>query len=178
VVVTVTGVGLHNVLAFFDYEIDEPINTFFNEQGATGGVQAAGQSFEIDEPGYVFGDIYDNFLTDTLDNTNVLSLLDAPDDVSMATGFDFALAAAETAVVTFFLDVINNSAGAFFLHHFDPDSSGEGASEVFLWATLTITGGEEPPPPIGVPEPGTLALLAAALLPLALRRRSIRLARG
>jgi hypothetical protein len=173
--VTVTGAGDHSVTAFFDHDIDEALNTFFNEQATTGGVAASDQSWEIDEPGYVSGDIYDNFLVGALDSANALAGLQ--DDVSMALGFDFTLAAAQTAVVTFFLDTLNNSPG-FFLRHFDPDSAADeltqGPNELFFWSTLEIFGDlpPPPPPPTGVPEPSSIWLLAAGLLSLAgVRRR-------
>src|SRR5690606_5502539 len=38
-------------VSFLDVEIDEAINTFFNEYGEVEGVPAPGQGFEIDEPG-------------------------------------------------------------------------------------------------------------------------------
>jgi len=45
------------LIAFFDHEILEPGNSYFNEFGTISGAVAAGQSWEIDEPGYEFGDI-------------------------------------------------------------------------------------------------------------------------
>src|SRR5262245_43048655 len=49
---TLTGAGGHNLLSFFDHEIDEADNGFSNELGSVSGVPAAGQSWEIDEPGF------------------------------------------------------------------------------------------------------------------------------
>ncbi len=54
------------LFVFIDAEIDEPSNTYFNESGALESVTGQGSSdnladsWEIDEPGYLFGDIFDN----------------------------------------------------------------------------------------------------------------------
>lgn len=170
ITVTVTGAGSHSVLGFFDHEIDQGTNTFFNELGAVFGAAPAGQSWEIDEPEYVFGDIFTNFTNGTLDNTIAGIFESLGDDVSMAMGFDFTLLAAQTAIVTFFLDTIQPLTG-FYLGQFDPDSSAP--NQVFLRSALSITGGGEPPP-TSVPEPTTLALLGIGLLTLAARRRAAR----
>lgn len=164
--VNVTGAGLHSVLAFFDHEIDETINTFFNEWVELSGVRVAGQSAEGDEPGYLFGDIVDNFLDNTLDNMS-----DVPqgleDDASMAMGWNFVLGAGETAVASFILSSTDGSGALFNLTHGDDDS----ADRIYFWSTLDITGGGPGPTPI--PEPGTLALLGLGLGLLSLGRKRI-----
>ncbi len=145
------------VAAFFDHEIDESINTFFNENGETGGVAAAGQSWEIDEPGYAFGDIFDNFLASTLDNINAINTTNYSfgEDVSMAMGWNFVLGVGETAVLTFNLTITEPT--GFFLRHFDPESI---AGDVF-----------NPPDPdanvylsssLRIPEPFTTTMLLLA----------------
>ncbi len=98
ITVQIGTAGVHKFIAFFDHEIDEPVNTFFNEFGSVNGAPAAGQSWEIDEPGYVLGDIFTNFSTGTLDDTNgVPSPL--VDDVSMALGWDLLLASNQIATI-------------------------------------------------------------------------------
>jgi hypothetical protein len=144
--VTITGAGSHAVDSFFDIEIDQFVNGSGNEAGLVSGGPAAGQSWEIDEPGYVFGDIYANALTNALDNTNAVPLTN-PDDVAMAQGWNFALAANQYAVVSFQLsDVIPQ--GGFFLTQLDPDSQ----AAVYFRSTLSIreTG------PNVIPEPMTM----------------------
>jgi hypothetical protein len=96
----ITGAGDHTFDAFFDHEIVETVNTFFNESGAANnlGDLAFGQSWEIDEPGWVFGDIYDNFANSALDGTNNV-LAGSEDDVSMAMGWDFTLTDGESAII-------------------------------------------------------------------------------
>ncbi|MBI4847457.1 MAG: PEP-CTERM sorting domain-containing protein [Nitrospirae bacterium] len=145
--------GNHNIIAFFDHEIDEELNTYFNEYGDTSGSPAAGQSWEIDEPGYVFGDIYDNVLSGFLDNMNGVPST-SPDDVSMALGWDFSLLTGESADIEFILSDIAPSSG-FYLAHTDPRSQ----ATIYYSSNLEISGGGPTP----VPEPGTVMLLGSGI---------------
>lgn len=145
-----SGVGAHTFLAFFDLEIDEAGNTYFNEYGAAHGSTAAGQSWEIDEPGYVFGDIYGNLLAVSLDNSNGVPV-SSPDDVSFALGWDFTLGVGETATIV--LNLTNAAPqGGFYLSHTDPDSQ----ESVYFSSTLRTSG--EP-----IPEPATMLLMGTGL---------------
>jgi len=151
--VTMAGAGAHSFGAFFDHEIDEPINTFFNETGATTGAALAGQSWEIDEPGFFDGDIFVNFQDSALDNgigTSVFGDTVFPDDVSMAMGWDFSLAAGETAFIELVLSEMAPASG-FFLSHNDPDSS----ATIYLSSSLTI-----------IPVPAAVWLFGSGLLGL------------
>ena len=130
--VTITGDQTHYFAAFFDHEIDEPINTFFNESGSVDGTAAAGQSWEIDEPEFLFGDIITNFEANNLDNFNGVPA-GLEDDVSMAMGWDFSLVAGETATIMLMLGV--DDPGGFRLKHTDPDSN----ESFYLSGTLGIS---------------------------------------
>ena len=123
-----TGGQLTNVslFGFLDAEIDETINTFFNEFGTTSDLVLGGgagdnlaDSFEIDEPGFVFGDIIGNLLAGALDNYNALQPA-LSDDMSMALGFAIGnLDVGETLTATFEISLTNNNG----LGHVDPNSN-------------------------------------------------------
>ena len=153
--VTMTGAGAHSFDAFFDHEIDEAINTFFNETGAATGTALAGQSWEIDEPGDSNGDIFVNFQDSALDNgigTSVFGNTTFPDDVSMAMGWDFSLAVGDMALIEFVLSELAPTSG-FFLSHSDPDSN----ATIYLSSTLTVSA---------IPVPAAVWLFGSGLLGL------------
>lgn len=181
---TTEDVGDYTFIAFFDHEIDEDINTYFNEYGALSGTLAAGQSWEIDEPGYVFGDIYDNVFAGILDNTNSAPV-DSEDDVSMAMGWDFTLAVDQKATISLLLsEVVPTSNLGIYLSqtdpeavYVDPDTGVETVApySIYFSSTLEIedTGGPGPGPII--PEPATIFLMGlglAGLLGVQRRRKS------
>jgi hypothetical protein len=163
ITVSISGAGAHTFDAFFDHEIDEAINTYFNESGAATGVASAGQSWEIDEPGFVFGDIYTNFEDSTLDNSNGVPA-GLEDDVSLAMGWDFFLGVGDTATISLLLSETMPT-GGFYLSHTDPDSN----YTFYLSSALDITG--TPP----APEPTLVYLLAIGMAGLLAtsRRRSL-----
>lgn len=159
-----TGAGSHKAIGFIDVEIDQDTNSFFNEFGASHGALAAGQSWEIDEPGFVFGDIFGNLSAGSLDNSNGVPS-GTPDDVSGALGWLFTLGADQTAVVTFRGSSVLPTTD-FYLSQTDPDSN----TTYYFSSTLEIrgcpAGGCNP-----VPEPAMPWLLVPALAGLALTRR-------
>ena len=150
ITVNVSDAGPHYVSWFFDDEIDEVDNTYFNEYGFTSGSLAVGQSWEIDEPGWSYGNIRANFAASSLDNSNGVPE-SFPDDVSMALGWSFTLEAGYTATISFLVSETAPSLG-FFLAQQDPDSD----ATIYFSSTLTKTS-------TGVPEPGTLMLLGTGL---------------
>ncbi len=158
IAVSISGAGSHQVSLFLDVEIDEPLNTFFNEWGATSGIPALGQTWEIDEPGYVFGDIYDHWLAGNLDGANGVPAA-LPDDVSFALRWNFLLSPGMAASVSFLVSETAPSSG-FYLMQTDPDSD---ASIYFSSRLQTFAP--------GVPEPLTAPLLLGAVLGLVVARR-------
>lgn len=159
ITIDITGAGSHTVISFFDHEIDEPANTFFNEYGAVNNAPSSGQSWEIDEPGYLFGDIYGNMLVGSLDDSNGVPM-GLEDDVSMAMGWDFTLGAGESGLISLILsDTIIPS--GFYLSHTDPDSD----ATIYFSSDLTITSVP------AVPEPGTILLLGSGLAGMAMMKK-------
>jgi len=171
---TVNGAGAHYVGAFFDHEIDQGDNTWFNEIGAQSGAAAPGQTWEIDEPGWKTGDIFENLQAGALDDGNGTSIYgDAtwPDDVSMAMAWDFNLAVGETGIVDFMIsDLQPSPGGGLVLSQTDPDSN-----DYTLYLTSTLLKKPAGGGP-SIPEPATVALFGLGLAAMAAaggrRRRS------
>jgi len=167
-----TGVDLENawLAGFLDLDIDSSENTFFNEYGEFVDVSGAGDgdsdpdSWEIDEPGWLFGDIYDNLSDGYLDDFNNVDS-SYPDDVSFGLGFDLGtLNNGATWDVTFEISAINIGG----LSIIDPDSAA-----TFYW-NGSATVNKQSPEPVVVPEPGSIALLIIGILSLlGLRRRKL-----
>lgn len=160
----VTGLGSTSVIGYFDFEIFEDFNTFFNESGAATGTSAIGQSWEIDEPGFIFGDIVDNVFAGSLDNS-VGVMPGNEDDVAFAIGWDFSLLDGDVATIDFTItDIL--PAVDFFLTQTDPDLG----ESIYFYSSLDIqTTGGPPGPSVDVPEPPTVYLIITSLLCLFLR---------
>jgi hypothetical protein len=147
--------------SFIDPQIDDPFNTYFNEAATVSGSLGFGasdgdpDSFEIDEPGYIFGDIFDNLLLGSLDNTNAITA-SFPDDVSLALGFTLGdLPSFAGATITILLSDDGDSIGSLALDHYDTDP--------FSPDHLTISGNAQT---TAVPEPSTFVMFSMLLLAL------------
>lgn len=149
-----SGAGTHSGFLFVDHELSENFNGFENELGSTSGSPVAGQTWEIDEPGFSAspGDIYDNFTFGQLDNSIGKS---APDDVSMSLGWNFDLKSGESAWLTFVLGA-QAPTSPFYLLHSDPDSG----ETVYFSSSFRVSS--VPDADNGVPMLGLAAVLLAA----------------
>ncbi len=168
------------LLFFLDAEWDLTENLVTNEyaefcglsvpDGAPPGTITPG-SWEADEPGYVFGDIYANVsFNGFLDNSNAVPS-SAPDDVSIAFGWTILnVAPGETLTLT----VLHLTSATTGIGHFDPDSLAGFYVNGYLERTVApIDPDPDPDPdPAVVPEPSAAWMLAAGTAALAAIRRS------
>lgn len=165
-----------SVLFFLDAEWDFEQNLVSNEHAEFLGLglpvgaplgAVAPVGWEIDEPGYVFGDIYENVaFLGTVDNTNAVPSSD-PDDVSLAFRWSLAsLAPGESFSIT----IQHLTALTLGIGHFDADS----LAEFYVNGYMEVQTNPEPPTGPEVPEPSTWAMAAMGLVGIgfASRRRN------
>lgn len=151
--------GSLTFLSFVDLEIDETLNTFFNEYGEMAGAPAPGQGWEIDEPGFVSGNLFANALAGVLDGTNAVPA-STPDDVAMALSFALGpLGPGQIARFEVMLSQDGDAIGGLALCQLDADPRST--------TVVTYSGRASV-----VPEPGTALLLGAGITGVALRRRA------
>jgi len=125
-----TGATLQNArfLVLLDADIDREINTFFNEYGVFAGLALPpnapvgaipASSWEIDEPGFLYGNILTNLSKAALDNNNAIPA-EMRDDVSLALGYEIGgLPLNGKLTAAFFLSSTNIGG----LSQVDPDSN-------------------------------------------------------
>jgi hypothetical protein len=158
-----SGQVLPNVrlLAVLDADLDRDGNTFFNEYGEflslalaagspSGAVAAIG--WEIDEPGFLFGNIFTNAANGQFDETNTVTSA-LPDDVALGLSFSTGdLSPGQSLRLT--LSISPQAVAG--LRQVDADSFRElyfnGFAEV-----------QDPPPVNAIPEPSLVVLTATGL---------------
>ena len=141
---TQTAPGNHFVIGFFDLDVGIPADLYYNEYGTVFGSPGPGQSWEIDEPSYFFGDIWFNVQDGFLDNTNAIPQ-GQDDDIGMAIGWDYSLPPGGTAVIDFTVGEAEPASG-FYLSQTDVDTG----ETVYLSSTIDITVIPEPLTALGV----------------------------
>ncbi len=180
-----SDVGSHSFMAAFDHDIDASTNTWWNEEGSTIGSAAAGQSWEIDEPGYwltydtdsdgtndTTGDIYGHLQAGNPFDERIFNGQLTTEDVAMGMGWDFSLAANQEALITLSISdtlTLNDMTDGLYLCQYDPHSN----VLLSLTSTLTITTTGDPGPD-PIPEPGTILLFGSGLLGIARYTRKIK----
>jgi len=158
--------------SFLDAEIDEPTTSFFNEFAETSGTLAPGQSFEVDEPGYVFGDVFVNLQAGTLDGVNALPV-GSPDDVAMALGFDVGtVGVGEIARIEVMVSEDEGRIGSFAIAQRD-DAPGSDDVITYSGRSRLIPVRDDTGPAVPEPTAGLLYGLGVAVA-LAAHRRSAR----
>ena len=135
--------GDYKFIMGVDIDIDFFVS-YTDESGSTTGTPEAGQSWEIDEPEFIFGDIWTNLNNGALDNTNAVPV-SSPYDVGMALGWDYHLDAYEYAVITMSIRHASPST-SFYLSQTDLASS----EVIHLSSTLDIAYIPEPVTVLGV----------------------------
>jgi hypothetical protein len=152
-----------SLFGYVDAEIVETFNSFANEYGEYIGITGSGSgdinpdSWEIDEPGYVFGDIYYNLLSGSLDNSNAVPA-GLEDDVSLALGFELGdILVGQTW--TMMLVISESDIGG--LYHGDA----EGLAGAYVNGTVIVDAATP------VPEPSAVLMFLLGMFGMTLLRR-------
>jgi hypothetical protein len=122
---TTTAFSDVQFFVMLDAEIDEAINTFFNEYGTAVGQPGQGigdstpSQWQIDEPGFQTGTLFRNLFLGSLDNSNSIPQ-SALNDVAMGLGFSLGtLNPGAATTVRVMISEAGNSLGSFALVHRD-----------------------------------------------------------
>jgi len=161
------------VLAYMDYDLNYNAQGggSFSDFGSVHGAQPGNVSFSMN--GFEtcnscgFSDIYDEFASNTLDNTNHVGTYVSDGvccDVAWALGMNLNVAANTTATVTFRVGTIAPETGFYLQQSNGLDQS----QNIYLTASVLVT--ETGPQ---TPEPSTWALIGGGLAAVALFRRRI-----
>jgi hypothetical protein len=112
-----------------DAEIDQELNTFFNESGAVIGTPGNGAGdvspdmWQIDEPGFVNGTLFNNLFLGALNNSNSVPP-SAPNDVAFGLGFFLGdLSPGQSAAVSVMISGAGHYLGTFALQQYDQSTN-------------------------------------------------------
>jgi hypothetical protein len=163
---------------FLDAEINETSNTWFLERGEALVAAGGADSWEIDEPGFGWayvGDIYNNYLGSSFDNSVFNGQPDLVEDVSLGLGFGFGVLGAGDRLMLEIL-ISESAIGAGWgtvLHQWSAVDGLAGDNLYFAgrYSIQRFTPPDPDPDPGVIPEPGSLALVGLGLIALSLRRR-------
>jgi len=116
-----------NFFVLLDAEIDEEINTFFNEYGTTNGVPGLhgydASEWQIDEPGFGTGTLLKNLFVGALSGSNAVPAI-APNDVALSLGFSLGnLNPGSASTVLVLISEQGLALGSFSLAQHDRDPS-------------------------------------------------------
>ena len=163
---TQTTLANVRIVAFADLDIARATNGFANEYGAKISLDTppgapsgalAANAWEIDEPGFLFGDIRSHAASGTLDNFNAVPN-SAPDDVSFAFQFPIGeMAPGQLSSVQ--LQLASANVGGL-----SQTDSGSGTT-LFLngFAVRSAVAAPPAPPTPETPAPSSLVLLAIGM---------------
>jgi len=142
--------GVLNDLRFsvlLDAEIDQSLNTFFNEYGSVIGTPGNGpwdgtpDLWQIDEPGFLNGTLFRNLYQGLLSNSNAIPVT-APNDVALGLGFKLGRlkTGASTSVRVMISEAGHFSTNGFALVHRDLSPAST--------TTITLSGDAEVTEPL------------------------------
>ena len=128
-----------------DAEIDQEANTFFNEFGRVTGTLGIGPGdtapdmWQVDEPGFGGGTLFNNLFSGALNNSNSIPG-SAPDDVAFGLGvFLGDLSPGQSAAVSVMISEASHYLGTFALQQLDADTNS--STTITLSAIVsTLTG--------------------------------------